>query len=78
MTDSVIDFPDQKPWMRPQPDFEDDARDFARESPYGRELAEDLRSCNGPFIRAAIILRACSAEDVPFLLLIAEHLKGEK
>jgi hypothetical protein len=27
MTDSVIDFPDQKPWMRPQPDFEDDARD---------------------------------------------------
>ena len=70
----IINFPTKtKPWMLPQDDFENDARDFVSDSPNGAWLADQLRGCAGPFIRAAIIYCACSAEDVPFLLRIAEQ-----
>lgn len=63
----------EKPWMTPKDNFEEDARDFVSDSPYGQELVEGLRSCASPFIRAAIIKEACGADDVPFLLRIAEQ-----
>jgi len=68
----------EKPWMTPQDDFEDEAWDFVSDSPYGAELRDGLRSCASPFIRAAIIRCACTAEDVPFLLRIAETLNGRE
>jgi hypothetical protein len=78
--DSVTDFPRHltKPWMRPQPDFEEDAYDFVEESPGAWDRVEGLRSCASPFIRAAIILQGCNPDDIPFLLRIAAALdKGD-
>ena len=74
MTD-IVKFPTkQKPWWAvPHDNFENDARDFVSDSPAGQYLVDALRSCASPLIRAAIIQRACSAEDVPFLLRIAER-----
>ena len=70
----IINFPRKtKPWMLPEDDFENDARHFVCDSPYAAELVDGLRSCASPFIRAAIIHCACDAEDVPFLLRIAEQ-----
>lgn len=71
MTDDVITLPTKQPWMRPQADFEDAAQEFVSDSPYAWELRDGLQSCASPFIRAAIIYSAVSAEDVPFLLRIA-------
>jgi hypothetical protein len=71
---NVINFlPKLKPWMTPQDDFEDDALDFVCDSPCALDLVDRLRSCASPFIRAAIIQCACTAEDHPFLLRIAER-----
>jgi hypothetical protein len=73
---SVIEFPDRsRPWMKPQVDFEEDAAGFVSDSPHAWHLRDGLRSCASPFIRAAIILHGCSAEDVPFLQRIAELLE---
>jgi hypothetical protein len=73
--DNVTSFPasKSKPWMTPQDNFEEDARDFVSDSPYAWELVEGLRSCASPFIRAAIIKAACGPDDIPFLLRIAEQ-----
>jgi hypothetical protein len=56
--------------MLPEDDFENDARHFVSDSPGAAELIRGLRSCASPFIRAAIIYCACTAEDVPFLVRI--------
>jgi hypothetical protein len=70
---NVINFPSKpEPWMTPQDNFECDAVDFVWDSPAAWDLVERLRSCRSPFMRAAIIYCACSAEDHPFLLRIAE------
>jgi len=70
---SVVKFPmKQKPWLTPQDSFVDDALDFVSDSPYAADLVRQLQSCASPFIRAAIICVASSAEDVPFLVKIAE------
>jgi hypothetical protein len=74
---NVINFLSKlKPWMTPQDNFEEDARDFVSDSPGAWERVDLLRSCASPFIRAAIIYCACTAEDAPFLLRIAETLNG--
>jgi hypothetical protein len=71
---NVINFPPKaEPWMTPQDNFEEDACDFVSDSPCAADLVGRLRSCRSPFIRAAIIQCACSAEDHPFLLRIAER-----
>jgi hypothetical protein len=71
---SVIEFPTkpEKPWMKPQDDFEQDAHDFVSNSPAALDLVHRLQSCASPFIRAAIIMAACNSLDVPFLLRIAK------
>lgn len=76
MSDSrtIIKFPKKpEPWVTPQPNFESEAYDFVAESPGAQKLCDDLRACASPFIRAAIIQMAVGAEDVPFLLRIAEQ-----
>jgi hypothetical protein len=75
MTD-IIKFPTkQKPWMTPQDDFEDAALEHISNSPNGEELCRLIRNSGSPFLRAAVIYCACSAEDVPFLLRIADALR---
>ena len=75
---SIIEFPKKpEPWKTPQADFEIDAVNFVGGSPAAVDLVKQLQSCASPFIRAAIIACACGAEDVPFLLRIAERRKGD-
>ena len=75
---SIIEFPKKpEPWKTPQADFEIDAVSFVGESAAAVDLVKQLQSCASPFIRAAIIACACGAEDVPFLLRIAERRKGD-
>jgi hypothetical protein len=71
---TIIDFPKKlEPWMRPQENFERDAREYVSDSPNAQHLVALLRSLASPFIRAAIIHCACTAVDDPFLPRIAER-----
>jgi hypothetical protein len=70
---SVIEFPDKRPWMKPQANFKEGAENFVVNSPYAMDLVRQLRSCRSPFIRAAIIRATCSEEDAPFLQRIADQ-----
>ena len=75
---SIIEFPKKlEPWTVPHEDFEDHAVQFVCESADAVDLVKRLQSCASPFIRAAIIACACTPEDVPFLLRIAERRKGD-
>jgi len=71
MSDVIV-----KPWMTPRDDFEEDASNFISDSPGAIELINGLRSCASPFIRAAILLHGCGAEDIVFLRRIITSLGG--